>query len=216
MYNGKDTVTFWSGISAASANSGHGYGNVTFLDTSYNNFMTVCPQLGLVTPENTEYLCEADFHEAYITDRNTILVSAYNATQTDLTSVGGPKDGWVFDSLFFEIEPESGNVFFRWSALEYISVNDTKEPLAAAGRNQSLPFDCFHINSVVNFGNEWLVNLWNTWSTYMLTAEGDVIWRIQGDTGGDFGPLPDDARFVCIKKDSSSTHPESAPRELEG
>jgi hypothetical protein len=216
FYKDKDMITFWSGISAAGANSGHGYGNVTFLDASYNNFMTVCPQLGLVTPDNTKYPCEADFHEAYITDRNTILVSAYNATQTDLTSVGGPKDGWVFDSLFFEIEPESGNILFRWSALEYISINDTKQPLAAAGRNQAQPFDCFHINSVVNIGNEWLVNLRNTWSTYMLTAEGDIIWRIQGDTGGDFGLLPDDARFVCIGKDSSSTHPGIAARELEG
>ena len=196
IYKGKNIITYSSGISTAGANIGHGYGNVTFLDTSYNNFITVCPQFGLVTPDNTKYPCEADLHESYITDRDTILVTAYNATPTDLTAVGGPKDGWIFDCLFFEIEPASGEVLFRWSALEHISVADTKQPLGATGSNQSLPFDCFHINSVVNVGDQWLVNLRHTWTFYMLTAPGDIIWRLQGDTGGDFGKLPEGAHFV--------------------
>lgn len=182
-YRGDSILTYWSGVSTAGENIGHGYGNVTFLDSSYNDILVLCPQLGLVTPDDVKYECEADLHESFVTDRDTILVTAYNATQTDLTSVGGPKDGWIFDCLFFEINPANGNILFRWSAIEHVSVSDTNVPLLDTGNNQSAPFDWFHINSVVNVGDDYLVNSRCLWSTYLLSAKGDVIWRLQGDTG---------------------------------
>lgn len=196
VYKDKNILTYWSGISTAGANIGHGYGNVTFLDTSYNEILTVCPKLGLVTPDNTEYPCEADLHESFTTDRDTIIVSAYNATQTDLGSVGGPKDGWIFDCLFFEIEPETGKIIFQWSAIEHVPVTASQQPLAGSGLNKSVPWDYFHINSVVNINDEYLVNSRHTWTTFLLTSKGDIIWRIQGNTGGDFGPLPENGHFV--------------------
>ena len=197
-YEGKDILTFWSGLSTAGANIGHGYGNVTFLDSSYTKILTVCPKLGLVTPDNTTYPCEADFHESYITNRNTLLITAYNATITDLRSIGGLEEGWVFDCLFFEIDPKDGRVLFRWSALEYVPVSESKLPLRNAGKSQSLPFDYFHINSVVNIGDNYLVNSRHVWSTYLVSPNGDIIWTIRGDTGGDFGPLPPNGQFVSI------------------
>ena len=196
VYKGKNILTYWSGISTAGANIGHGYGNVTFLDTSYDEILTVCPKLGLVTPDNTEYSCEADLHESFTTDRDTVIVSAYNATQTDLTSIGGPKDGWIFDCLFFEIEPETGKILFQWSAIEHVPVTASKQPLAGTGLNQSVPWDWFHINSIVNIGDEYLVNSRHTWTTFLLTSQGEIIWQIQGNTGGDFGPLPENGHFV--------------------
>ena len=196
VYKGKDILTYWSGLSSAGRNTGHGYGNVTFLDTSYNEILTVCPKLGLVTTDNTEYPCEADLHESFTTDRDTIIVSAYNATQTDLTSVGGPKDGWIFDCLFFEIEPETEKILFKWSAIEHVPVTASQQPLAGTGVNKTVPWDYFHINSIVSIGNEYLVNSRHTWTTFLLTSQGDIIWRIQGNTGGDFGPLPENGHFV--------------------
>ena len=194
VYKGRNILTYWSGIST---DMGHGYGNITFLDTSYNQILTVCPKLGLVTAENTEYSCDAgDFHESLTTDRDTIIVSAYNATQTDLTSVGGPKDGWIFDCLFYEIEPETGNIVFQWSAIEHVPVTASQQPLAGRGLNRSAPWDYFHINSIVNIGDEYLVNSRHTWTTFLLSSQGDIIWRLQGDTGGDFGPLPENGHFV--------------------
>lgn len=196
VYKGKNILTYWSGLSTAGANIGHGYGNVTFLDTSYNEILTVCPKLGLVTPDDTEYLCEADLHESFTTDRDTIIVSAYNATQTDLTSVGGQNDGWIFDCLFFEIEPETGKILFQWSAIEHVPVTASQQPLAGTGVNKTVPWDYFHINSIVNIGDEYLVNSRHTWTTFLLTSQGDIIWRLQGNTGGDFGPLPENGHFV--------------------
>ena len=196
-YEGKDILTYWSGLSTAGANTGHGYGNVTFLDSSYNEILVVCPKLGLVTTESTQPSCEADVHESFVTDRNTILVSAYNATPTDLSSIGGPKDGWIWDCLFYEIEPKSGNVLFHWSAIEHVPVNESMMPLSGTG-NRSIPFDYFHINSVVNIGHGYLVNGRHVWTTYLLSASGDIEWNIQGQTGGDFGALPANGQFVRI------------------
>ena len=196
-FEGSAILTYWSGLSTSAANIGHGYGNVTFLDATYNEILVVCPKFGLSTPDNTTYPCEADLHESFVTDRNTLLVTAYNATTTDLSSIGGPVKGWVYDCLFFELDPRNGDVLFRWSALEHVSVSDTKLELAGhGGLNQSIPFDFFHINSVVNIGNQFLVNSRHLWTTYLTTAQGDIIWTLQGDTGGDFGVLPKDGHFV--------------------
>lgn len=199
-FEGKDILTFWNGFSTDGANIGHGYGNVTFLDSSYNTILTVCPRLGLVAgPGGTEGPCEADLHESFITDRDTIIVTAYNATPADLSALGGSTDGWVFDCLFYEIEPRNGTILFNWSALEHVSVGESKQPLGSTG-NESVPFDFFHINSVVNIGHSYLVNSRHYWSTYLVSAKGDIEWTLQGDTGGDFGPLPANGHFVSLRQ----------------
>ena len=196
-YEGNPILTYWSGSSGPGANIGHGYGNVTFLDATYNEILVICPQFGLLTPDNSEHPCEADLHESFVTDRNTLLVTAYNVTKTDLSSVGGPSNGWVYDCLFFELDPKNGSILFRWSALEHVPVNGTKLNFTGSeGFNQSFPFDWFHINSVVNIGSSFLVNSRHLWSTYLVTANGDIEWTLQGDTGGDFGALPPNGHFV--------------------
>ena len=197
-YEGEDILTYWTGNTTSGANVGHGYGNVTFLDSSYKEILVVCPKLGLVIPDDTSHQCEGDFHESYITDRDTLLVTAYNVTEADLSVVGGPKSGWAYDCLFFELDPQTGKILFSWSALDHVSVADTKLPLMGTGLNKSVPFDWFHINSVVNIGTGWLVNSRHVWSTYLLTSSGDIVWTLQGETGGDFAPLPIDGRFVSF------------------
>ena len=196
-YEGKSILTFWTGSKSPGANVGHGYGKVTFLNSTYNEILTICPQLGIRAPDNATFDCQADFHESFITDRNTLLVTAYNVTETDLSSIGGPANGWVFDCLFFELDPKTGDILFRWSALEHVPVNETKLKFAGrGGLNQSVPFDWFHINSVENIGNRFLVNSRHLWTTYLVSANGDIEWTLQGDTGGDFGALPPAGHFV--------------------
>ncbi|KAJ8605757.1 hypothetical protein MRB53_041314 [Persea americana] len=120
--------------------------------------------------------CDADLHESYIvSERNTILSSAYNATPTDLTSVGGPSDGWAWEGQFTEIDPSRARIATHWTSTD--------------------PYDYFHINSVVNLGEYYLVNGRHVWTTYLLDKQGSIVWRFAGDTGGDFGPLPDNGHF---------------------
>ncbi|KAK5128298.1 hypothetical protein LTR85_002965 [Meristemomyces frigidus] len=193
-FDGAPTLTYWSGVSSAGGNIGHGYGNVTFLNTSYDVQYVICPDLYLIIPGNVSEVCQADLHESYITERNTLLVSAYNSTPADLTAVNGSASGQVFDSLFFEIDPKSGGILFRWSALEHVPVTESHQPLHGAG-NGTVPFDYFHINSVVNIGEYYLVNSRHTWTIYLLDRQGNIVWRFAGDTGGDFGTLPDGGTF---------------------
>lgn len=195
-YKGHPILSFWSSLSPPGANSGHGYGKVTFLDRNYNEVLNVCLKVGLRTPDDVTYPCEADFHESYVTDRDTLIVTAYNVTKADLSSLGGPSNGWIWDSLFFELDPRSGDILFQWSALEHIPVNETKFFGGRSGFNQSVPFDWFHMNSVVNIGNRFLVNSRHLWTTYLITAKGDIEWTLQGETGGDFGALPPYGQFV--------------------
>ena len=200
-YKGQDILTYWSGVASLGANVGHGYGNVTLLDSSYQAIAVVCPQFGLVTPGNIKYQCEGDFHESFITDRDTLIVSAYNATPTDLSAVGGPKNGWVYDSLVYELDIASGKVLFKWSSLEHVPVTNSKWPLNGAGQNQSVPWDYFHINSVVNVGpGYYLVNSRHCWQTRLVDKKGSVVWMIQGDNGGDFVTLPASGQFVSLSE----------------
>ena len=198
-YQNASILTFWTGLINPDPFFGFGYGNVTFLDTSYNKILTVCPQLGLVTPDGVKHQCEADLHESFVTDRGTLLVTAYNITQADLSSIGGPTNGWIGNSLFYELDPKDGKILFQWSAIDHVPINETKNPLAGRGLNQSAPFDYFHINSVVNIGTDgYLIGSRHFWTTYLLNATGDIEWVLQGDTGGDFGALPENGKFVSL------------------
>jgi hypothetical protein len=57
---------------------------------------------GVLTLNGTSNMSNIDLHEIYITNPNTVVVTANNVTQADLRSVGGPRNGWVVDSLVYE------------------------------------------------------------------------------------------------------------------
>jgi hypothetical protein len=195
-FENRSVLTYWNGIVSGGANVGHGYGNITFLDTSYSEILTVCPKLGILTPDNTSYPCEADVHESEVTSEGTIVFVAHNVTQADLTSIGGPEHGWVYDSLVYEMEPTTGKVLFRWSSLEHVPVNATKMSPTSGGHNQSVPLNYFMANSAAKVGDTYLVNGRHTSAIYMIDDKGDILWTLDGETGGDFGPLPTDGHFV--------------------
>jgi hypothetical protein len=197
--NGKSVLSHWSG---QGSNTGHGYGSVTIMDETYSTIAEICPKIGLVTPDNSVPDCDADLHESYITDRGTILVTAVNATQADLSSVNGPSDGWVYDTKFLEIDIATKDIVFEWSAIEAgvpFNLSKTRPDTGVAGNgtSQSSPWDWFHANSVQSVGDKYLVNSWHCWSTFMLDSTGKVEWHIDGSDGGDF-KLDSDNLFVSL------------------
>ncbi|KAH8671874.1 ASST-domain-containing protein [Tricladium varicosporioides] len=183
-------LTYWNGTkSGLSSELGFGYGHVSILDTSYKEIYRICPKINLVTSNGATYECPLDFHEAFITDRGTLIATVYNVTSTDLTSVGGPKNGYVFDSVFLEIDIPTQKILFRWSPLEAgILVNASHLGISgiSGGGTKANPLDWFHMNSIQSVGDGYLVNSRHTWSTYMLDKKGNVKWTLKGDTGGDF------------------------------
>ena len=206
MYNGfgvqdlhnEPYLIYWKGNS--SATFGHGYGSVHVLNSSYHEVYNICPsvkELDLVTSAHVSYACYLDRHEALITNQGTLIATAYNVTPADLTSVGGPENGWIFDSLLFEIDLATGKVLFRWRALDHlpkIPLDQSKYPLVVG--NVTLPWDYFHINSVQALPDGYLVNSRHLFSTYKVSKNGSIDWHLSGSHAipGDF-TLPPSAYF---------------------
>jgi hypothetical protein len=198
--NGKPVLSYWSGSGTAGADNivGHGYGEVKILDNNYNEIATVCPKLKFQLPPGVQTDCFVDIHESFITSRNTMLVTMYNTTSADLTSVGGPKQGYVLDSLAAEINITNGDVIFSWSPLQHVNLTESKEPPAGTGLNASVPYDFFHMNSIQLLGENYLINSRQYWTSYLVNPQGEILWEINGETGGDFGAIPEGGHFVSI------------------
>ena len=107
--------------------------------------------------------CQADLHESYVTDRGSLLVTGYNLTQADLTSVNGSAQGWVYDSLFFDIESKPRRSYFH-GVLSSLGFPSTTQKLALrSSGTESDPFDFFHINSIQSVGSGYLINSRHMW-----------------------------------------------------
>ncbi|KAJ5220224.1 hypothetical protein N7468_009428 [Penicillium chermesinum] len=185
--DGRPVLSHWRGTGS---NTGHGYGSTTIVDDTYSAIYEICLQGDFVTSDGTSHDCYNDLHESFITDEGTILVTAVNATTANLTSVGGPPDGWIWDTMFYEIDVKTNETVFRWSPYEAgISFNQSKATFSsgdAGDGTKGTPWDWFHMNAVQRIGNKYLVNSRHTWSTYLLDSKGGIEWRIDGGDGGDF------------------------------
>ncbi|KAI1471130.1 ASST-domain-containing protein [Daldinia caldariorum] len=196
-FEGKPVLTFFNGVSLSEP-YGWGYGIIQILDDSYKSIynvsLTVDEGNFLTLPELDASQIESylDMHESQITAQDTILVTLYNVTKYDLSSVGGPQDGWVADSLFYELDIKTNEILFKWSVLDHVDqipISDVQQfyPIADFGKNQSVPYGYFHINSVDKFDDgSYLISSRYYCSIFKISKNGTVEWTLQGQTGGDF------------------------------
>lgn len=105
-YSDRPVLIYWTGTTYVGRTFGLGWGSIKMLDAGYNEIVDFCPKVGLVTHDNSSFPCKADVHESAITSRNNILWLAYNTTQSDLTSIGGSKDGWTWELATSGIQSE--------------------------------------------------------------------------------------------------------------
>ena len=176
-YRGKPVLTWWQGFDDK---SGVGVGEDVIYDSSYHRIATVRAGDGL----------SADLHEFQLTPRGTAYITAYHEVPYDLSSVGGPKKGYVSDSVVQEIDVASGKVVFEWHSLGHVPLSESldadQEPARHASKKR--PFDYFHINSVSDGPNGTiLVSARNTSTLYLIGRDGRIIWRL-GGKHSDFGP----------------------------
>lgn len=113
QYQGNPVLTYWTGDDQV---RGHGSGEYHILDQSYNIIRQVKPGNDL----------EGDLHEFLITEQNTALMTIYERMPADMSSVGGPVDGKIWDSLFQELDLETNEVLFQWVSLSDASMRDVK------------------------------------------------------------------------------------------
>jgi hypothetical protein len=183
VYRGKPVLTWWEGrISKA----GVGRGLDVVYDTSYRKIATVKAGHGL----------SADLHEFELTPRGTAFITIYHEVPADLSSVGGPKKGWAYDSVVQEIDVASGRVVFEWHSIGHVPLSESleanREPAKHATKKR--PLDYFHVNSVSGApGGRILISARNTSTIYELNRDGSIVWRL-GGKHSDFGP-PAAVRF---------------------
>ena len=123
---------------------------------------------------------QADLHEFQITPQDTALITVYTAIRCDLSSVGGPRDGALADTLMQEIDLRTGLVMFEWHSIDHVPLSATyMSPLPGS---DSLPFDFFHINSIdVERDGSYLIDARNTWAAYDVDP---VTGRVRYAIGG--------------------------------
>lgn len=197
-YQGEQILTYFKGP----ASGGWGYGDIYLMDDSYQVFNTVTTG-GSLPPHET------DFHDMTITGDGTMLLLAYVATQTDLTEVGGAENGWVQDAVIQEVDMETGDVLFEWSALDHIPVTDSmldfdeehqaqeddEDDDDAELGTQEQPFDYFHINSAtLDDDGSILVSARHTHAVYQLDRDTGAVQWILGGKSSDF-EMSDEAVF---------------------
>jgi hypothetical protein len=176
-YRGKPVLTWWQGtISKA----GVGRGEYVIYDDTYNELKTFKAANGL----------DGDLHEFTLTPRGTAFITVYHEVPHDLTSVGGPKLGYVYDSVVQEIDIESGDVKFEWHSLDHVPLTESlqagREPAKHATKKR--PLDYFHVNSITEApGGRILISGRNTSALYLLARDGSIVWRFGGKKS-DFGP----------------------------
>src|SRR5436189_236667 len=112
-----------------------------------------------------------DIHEFLITRRNTALFSVYHQLPVDLSSVGGPKEGRIFDSIFQEVDIPSGRVLFEWHSWPAVGLAESYAPAPKPPKEgkKAPPYDYFHINSVeLEQNGSYLISARNTHAVYEI------------------------------------------------
>jgi hypothetical protein len=165
--DGQPVLTWWQGYIPP---QGFGEGEEMIDNTSYE-------QIGRVHAGNGH---KADLHDFHITPQGTAVLTAFDPIDCNLSAVGGPSGGAATDSIFQEIDLETGLVRREWDSLDHVGLSESYSSPEEA--NTAWPFDYFHINSIDQLVNgTTLISARNTWTLYELnTTTGQVQLRIGG------------------------------------
>jgi Arylsulfotransferase (ASST) len=169
-YHGQPVLTWWRG---GLRNRGAGDGWYVICDKHYHQIAEVRPGHGYV----------GDVHEFLLTKRNTALITIYHARRVDLTPVGGPAQGKIWDGIVQEIDIPTGRVLFEWHSYPQIGIKESyARPPDRSRGVKALPYDYLHLNSIdVDTDGNLLISARNTHAVYKVNRRtGKVMWRLGG------------------------------------
>jgi hypothetical protein len=162
-YRGEPVLVWWEG---KILQTGYGQGEAVVLDRAYREVARIRAARGR----------SIDLHALTLTPEGTALFTCYpEAVPMDLSSIGGPSDSQVRESIIQEVDIASGRLLFEWRSLQHI-------PVSASHQSMGEPYDYLHINSIQPLpdGN-LLVSARHTWAVYKLARRtGEVIWTLGG------------------------------------
>lgn len=181
QYQGENYLTFWAGHKVG----GIGMGNYHMLNSSYDLVHVVKAASSEQAPRM------GDLHDFVITDRGTALLTVYNTTQFDISAMGRPKDGWIVDSLFQEVDIATGELLFEWRASDHFDPAESLYINPFGGYKAANPYDFFHINSIQkDAAGNYLISSRHYHSLTYLDPLGEILWTLGGDYN-DFHDLSD-------------------------
>ena len=194
-YQDKPVLAYWNGTPFPEP-VGRGAGSITLLDNTYTTIATVTlPGNFVYLNASQHFASNIDLHEINITPQNTVLITANNVTQHDLSSVGGPSSGWTVDSLLYEIDIATNEILFEWHALDHLDrlpFSASKLPLGDSGYNgtsQATAWNYFHMNAVSQLNGQegYIISSRYFCSEIAISKkDGSVTWVLSGSGGGDF------------------------------
>jgi hypothetical protein len=164
-YRKQPVLTYWQGRVV----DFHGAGEDVILDHHYRPVAVLHAGNGY----------SADLHEFQLTPQGTALIDAYVPVKTDLTSVGGPRNGRAYDCVIQELDIRTGKVLWEWHSLGHIPVSASYR-----GKPSSRTYQYLHLNSIQQLPNgTLLVSARNTWAVYDISKQtGNILWSVGGKT----------------------------------
>jgi Arylsulfotransferase (ASST) len=165
QYEGKPVLSWWQG---RILELGFGQGEDVLYNTSYQPVVSIRAGNGY----------KADLHVLRITPEGTAWIDAYDPVDANLSSVGGPANGVLNDSVVQEIDIRTGLVMWEWHADGHIALADSKNP----PQHSSYPWDFVHINSVdPGSSGDVLMSFRNIWGLEDIDLHsGGLRWRLGG------------------------------------
>ena len=162
-YHGQPVLTWWRGRAPPHARDGY----YVIYDSSYRKIADVRAGNHLV----------GDIHEFRITPQDTALITIYHRRPADLSSVGGAKNGQIYDGIVQEVDIATRRVLFEWHSFPRVGLKESY--LAVPHRGA---YDYFHINSIdVEPDGDLLVSSRNTHTVYEIDrSTGKILWRLGG------------------------------------
>jgi hypothetical protein len=164
QYQGKPALTWWQG---RIIQVGFGVGEGVVVDDAYRRIATIRAGNGY----------HADLHEIRITPEGTAWIDVFDPIHMSLSSVHGPADGILTDSIVQEVDIKTGLVMWEWHALGHIPLAESLNPVP-----RSYPWDYAHLNSAdPGSSGDVMVSVRNTWTLYDIDLRtGGFRWRLGG------------------------------------
>lgn len=173
-YRGQRVLTWWQG----SAVGGHGSGADYIADEHGRIIETLTPGDELAS----------DVHEFRLTPDGRALITSYRQIPADLSAIGGPKDGQLYDSIASVVDVATKKVLFQWDPAQHVPLTDTTQ-------TGTLPsdtiYDPYHMNSIaLDPDGNLVISMRNTSTVYDVDIHtGAINWQLGGKHSTlDLGP----------------------------
>lgn len=208
--HGAPVLTWWVGERV----NGHGTGEDYIVDSHYHLIRTLTPGDGL----------SSDAHEFRLTPDGHALITSYREVSTDLSSVGGPKDGKMYDCIASVVDVATGKPLLHWDAMQHVPLTDSYQEYVP-----DRVWDPYHMNSIALDPSGNLVISLRHASTVVDVdpSSGSIDWQLGGKRstyrltdGVEFAfqhdaEMPDAHTVTLFNNDSSSGKVGGGPSSLE-